>query len=87
MSESTNNNKETRLVCPKGMKLPTAIKAMAAQLPGSLSNAERKHFMKVMGIALAESSKFTKSNARGNRSSNNVNMPTKSTHTPAGTAL
>ena len=54
----SNINKEkkvpqVRLKCPKGMKLPKAIKRIAALMDGT--REEKRHYMKVMGIAIHES--------------------------------
>jgi hypothetical protein len=66
-STSINNapkkEQARRLKCPKGMKLPTAIKAMAALSKG-LSTADRNHLMRSFGIAIHEAGVKVKTAAR-----------------------
>ena len=77
MSDQHPNQKQVRQRCPKGMKLPTHVKAMAAALY-SHSTAERKHFMRTMGTALHEAALNAKRTQRDSSSgprSNNIQSP------------
>ena len=57
-NQTSNNdqpkNKQTYngVRCPKNMKLPTAVKRMAALMKGT--KEERNHFMRSMGVAMHE---------------------------------
>lgn len=48
-SEKVEQKMKTK--CPKGMKLPTSIKRMAAGMRGA-TKAERRDFMRAMGRAI-----------------------------------
>jgi len=63
MSIVTEKKLETPVLrCPKNMKLPKAIKAMAALM--GKSKADQNFLMRSMGIAISEQASKSKSNQR-----------------------
>jgi len=53
------------LRCPKGMKLPSYVKAMSASIKGS--KADRRYYMRLMGIAIHEMAIKSKNASRTER--------------------
>ena len=66
------NNKQKRLVCPKGMKLHKSVKGRAAMMRATGASKEfARTYMKQMGTAMHEAALRIRSAAKESRSNNN----------------